>query len=295
MPDWSVNFVYEQLVRKSKDNGLDFKCFGVASQGMQRAACPNERAECFAKQFRLWSEEIVQTREIDNRPASFVLNFWPLFAEALFANLGHSTLIVCFSENVSFVRTERAKREYVNWVSGQCLRVGQVLRGKVAALRSEMSKKNSQPLLLPRSNFSCAALGGFMDKLVRLNAAEVGGIDPVQTTDSARRLVASTTGANGRRWFSDDNGLQFATPGRDEHGGGSLLKKGGSHKPKCFVAGYYRFGVPINPGFHFDVTGRVDGPVSKVFLDCHGAEMSIRRAKYVNIYPNDFVRVVPKK
>lgn len=84
------------------------------------------------------------------------------------------------------------------------------------------------------------------------------------------------------------NGMIFKSPGKHKHG---VKKLGltGTHIRTCFVSAIFRFGSKIVDGFHYDCTNLHGGNVNKKLINCCGKGENYKN-KYINIYPNDFIR-----
>lgn len=60
------------------------------------------------------------------------------------------------------------------------------------------------------------------------------------------------------------------------------------HLASCVIRGRLRFGVPYDPGFHYDC--EIRGSSSRKFPGCHEPVTVPRSRTYVNVAPNDNVR-----
>ena len=111
---------------------------------------------------------------------------------------------------------------------------------------------------------------------------------------SINRLVTlyKQTRFEGGVAYEDDRHLVFS-PAKDTECHGKVHPSGLS--PRSFIAGRFRFGVAIFPGFHYDVSSSKTSTLQVSVVDCEGNTRSLRseKRKYINIFPND--HLLPEK
>ena len=157
------------------------------------------------------------------------------------------------------------------------------------ALRRELQDGDaSTPLLLPLRNFSSRDFGDCLRTLPQLmcDSDEPSGKVRAET----KHLEQSTKRANrDRQWvFTDDRDRAFKSPPKAgaRHGNPSNTNP---HNTQCYLNGHLRLGVAYHSKFHYDCSGR--SAITEDFRSCHQDAVSARGASYVNIAPNDNVRV----
>ena len=86
--------------------------------------------------------------------------------------------------------------------------------------------------------------------------------------------------------FVDKRKLRFS-PAHEAHGR-NIVRDATVEEIKCTLAGCYRFGVPFTTTFHYNVT-HPKGVQMKLY-DCLGNEKILRSNKYLNVFPNDYLK-----
>lgn len=86
--------------------------------------------------------------------------------------------------------------------------------------------------------------------------------------------------------------IVFKSPGKYTHGI-KFLKNEDKHSNFCYLNGVYRIGSKIHNGFHYDCENINSGKIKKDMRNCCG-EGEKHNTLYINIYPNDFLRVPSK-
>jgi hypothetical protein len=210
---------------------------------------------------------------------SFENEFWP-FA-------------ICIETRIDEPLNARgeAARRAANAYASAALNAANQMRKPVGALAGELrARLRRTPLLLPIRHFNSIYL---RDLIQETRAAVRTASDPGQVI----RQVCSRFEEHhpfakvGRRQgaFSNDAGVRFTAPGRQEFHARRTAKREGQHNDHCFLNARTRLGGPFQDGFHYDCTGGRTN-YSGRFKNCHNAEDDYRGRPHLNVYPNDFIR-----
>jgi hypothetical protein len=160
---------------------------------------------------------------------------------------------------------------------------------KLDALKHVLaSKRTRTPLLLPIRNFRSAHL----ESLLRSLSLELPKVDDVRTAIGgktsyfeARHPFVRVDGDN-RSFFQDDRRMVFKSTGNHAFAADGLR----DHRYECRFAGRTRLGAPYLAAFHYDcVMDR--GKISGDFLNCHDVVETNPGSDYINIAPNDAIRI----
>ena len=92
----------------------------------------------------------------------------------------------------------------------------------------------------------------------------------------------------GGKYFQNRRCVFRPAARRARHGMPPSWKENG-HLASCVIRGRFRFGVPYDPGFHYDC--EIRGGSSRKFPGCHEPVTVSRSRTHVNVAPNDNVRV----
>ena len=163
-------------------------------------------------------------------------------------------------------------------------------RKAIPAIKREIqTKSNKTALLLPIRNFASRyfvprlrelndALGASGDANSTLAEAikELERLHPKQWIDGERRPC-----------FVDDRSIEFHAPGKDRH---AFARAEAIHNKLCFLGGRLRLGAPYDRAFHYDCE---KGGVryKEMFFGCHEDRAEREANPYLNVAPNDFVRL----
>ena len=167
----------------------------------------------------------------------------------------------------------------------------------ILLVEHEVSKKAKKtPLLLPAKNFFEPSTGlpisrWFFD-LVNQSEEWTTANQRLRmsrlTREELPKLTARRTNA-----FVDSRNLCFPPADLNEMHGfvRDIDSSSDTTVIKHWLNSKYRFGVPIlNSGFHYDVQLKGGRSLAHLEFECELQGMITTREKYVNIYPNDFVR-----
>ncbi|WP_372574527.1 hypothetical protein [Ruegeria jejuensis] len=220
------------------------------------------------------------------------------FCSALDASLSASfepSIPCCFMREIDYgVETTSGVNRLVREVLAAVnQKIGKVVRNH-GALKVELSKTNSTPLLLPVVNFKSEDLKRFFD-FISKNYSSVK-VESYLLAHKKRISSCMKAAQDGRKAFLSNDGLYFKTPGRAKHGSHPpKLDFDTDHKILCRVGSLIRFGVKIETGFHYDCKYEKGGSFSQDRSSCHGQAVSTNGCGYVNIYPNDYIRATKAK
>ena len=167
----------------------------------------------------------------------------------------------------------------------QALRHARTLFGAIA--EQIQDKDNKTPLLLPVKNF-----GGGIDRI--LEGMREAMLDRNENDKQFRSRIAGisrrihTIRHDNRDYFTGRSGLAFKGQRKAgaRHGLPPVWADCG-HELSCIIRGRLRFGVPYQPGFHYDCD--VSSITKREFPSCHGTAVKAGR-RHLNIAPNDNVR-----
>lgn len=172
---------------------------------------------------------------------------------------------------------------------GPLMQTFESVQERVRALR------DAEPLQLPPVNFHLAKDDPIAGVFRALRRGEVGWDVAIEGLDAQefdkKRVPHLHKGAN-RRAFQDARGLVFLRAhGLAHHGPNrEVFAEDGEETAVQRLRGAFRFGCPLEAGFHHDVSLEEDRTMEGVVFQC--AQRGPRRSKstYVNVYPNDIVR-----
>jgi hypothetical protein len=147
-------------------------------------------------------------------------------------------------------------------------------------------RRNRSPLPLPLSNFRSTSTRQF-------KARWYANVDANQLRERLKTAAGQFQLCRGSPpvGFRDDRGLIYA-PAKNTECHGKPHPIGADDK--CFIAGRFRFGAALFPGFHYDVrTER--GLLSCTLEDCAGQprDLTPEKREYINVFPND--HLLPEK
>ncbi len=157
------------------------------------------------------------------------------------------------------------------------------------AIRKEVtSNANKTPLLLPFSNFDKPEMIRLRNDVLNLFGIEdsFGGLRSL-----IQRFVLRNTAVKYKSdpyWsFASRRGIVFRRPSALHACNWNL---GIGHQLSCVIRSRLRFGLCINPRFHYDCV-KSKGSIPEKWNSCHGQEFTKEKGKnYVNISPNDYIR-----
>ncbi len=168
----------------------------------------------------------------------------------------------------------------------QALRHARTLFGAIAEQIKD--KDNKTPLLLPVKNF-----GGGIGRI--LEGMREAMLDRNENDKQFRSRIAGisrrihTSRHDNRDCFTGRSGLAFKGQRKAgaRHGLPPVWADCG-HELSCIIRGRLRFGVPYQPGFHYDCD--VSSITKREFPSCHGTVRVKANRQHLNIAPNDNIR-----
>lgn len=154
-------------------------------------------------------------------------------------------------------------------------------------IRDRIDGKNFSPLLLPMKNFKSDVLNIQISNLffnIATAATPSVQLDAV-VSELLRTHPLHRSGAD--KFFTDNRGLIFKSPGRARHAFARRSAEG--HQTLCFLSGRVRIGGAFDALFHYDCSVN-DRELDSHYPNCHGADCPPNSPMYVNIAPNDAIR-----
>ena len=270
-------------------NGHEFHDFSIRA-----SHCMIEENEC---EYALRSADNIRNHVMDlcnsNMPC-FALSFWRAPEKHLVELISPGVPLIKFSENKSCRMDKKKAQERVNQLSNKIEKsIGKIISYS-KKLFKEMNKTNSSPLLLPLTHFDNSDVVNGVLELSEIDLENIQDIDPLSINKKIKSLANFGKSEYNRNCFIDDRNLIFQTPGTAKHGGANLhLSNPNMHKPSCHILSRLRLGQHIPEGFHYDCTYK-NKKINEEFYSCHNQKISVNSKKYVNIYPNNFVRTGKK-
>ncbi len=191
--------------------------------------------------------------------------------------------------SVSLQRRKQSVNDIAKFVASSLKK----LRAFFGVLGNEVASRRESALALPIVNFDEPVVEHHLRSLAFLDMSFVDERRPV----SIRKTIYTCCFKAGEvKAFVNSKGVCFRSPGRALHGSALPIVGGNeAHNLRCKLASKMRFGVPITPGFHYDCSHLNKDEFKGNRLGCHGQETAVHQRRYLNIYPNDFVRVPKKK
>ncbi|MFN3147216.1 MAG: hypothetical protein ACE368_19185 [Paracoccaceae bacterium] len=147
------------------------------------------------------------------------------------------------------------------------------------------SREKLRFALLPRANFAATEWAVFLNSL----SGGVARLEFVTVLEKTLALLRERqkpkTSTNHRATFIvSDNGWHFAF-GHEEHARAETAHP--PHNISCILRSQYRFGFPIKPTQHYNVSIE-GGQISGSFVNCHGQVDLIAARSHLNLFPNDY-------
>jgi hypothetical protein len=176
----------------------------------------------------------------------------------------------------------------VGFIQSELSRVRRLL----GALKKELQERDSKtPLLLPLRNFDSTSLNNFLVRIQELRTDETDYTPVVRKM--VDRLVEDSLDVRSedkRTAFIGTRSIAFLAPAKagPRHGSAQSVKP--PHNPICLIDGHFRLGVRYDARFHYDcsISNR---RISGQFSNCHDAREVVSPRAYLNIAPNDFLRL----
>lgn len=92
---------------------------------------------------------------------------------------------------------------------------------------------------------------------------------------------------SGKQHFLKDDDNKYFELGKERHGQSETGMP--PHAAECLLTASARFGVTVDRYRHFNVSLEA-GQIGGTFSDCHAAAVKISPRKYINMFPNGFIR-----
>jgi hypothetical protein len=212
--------------------------------------------------FSVWSYEPISTLEFES--------IWSFF--------GRSGWIEFLPRNI--LNIDIASRVFIE------NKIGNVIQSiNYISLEIYNRRKNS-PFSLPLTNFNSKISN-------ELSGRWYNNIENEELRDKIKKIAKQFHQSHKKeKSFEDNRGLIFS-PAEDGACHGKPHPLGDDHK--CFVAGRFRFGATLFPGFHYDVRSANSPKLNSTLFDCSGDQRNMKSESraYINIFPND--HMLPKK
>jgi hypothetical protein len=155
------------------------------------------------------------------------------------------------------------------------------------------SISDKEPLFLPPQNFKVSAterIAGLFRRMSRQVAPWTERINRNRVVQATSEDLPRNIPRGARKMvLSDVRGLLFPHDRRQD-GPVRELEEGSSHdERKLFMRASFRFGVPLENGYHHDVQYPGRGLTGQTFDCCREGSIALT-CSHANIYPNDYVR-----
>jgi hypothetical protein len=202
---------------------------------------------------------------------------------------------IIVSDKNSDFQIEKIAKEYVQYIT-KCF---EKIRKPLAALNNEFSDRLQRtPFLLPSRNFASekhkTMLRTLVSKLSDSNnpsetiKSECISFQHSYPLKKLHDTIGRSSNERNNKYFEDDHGVWFASPGRALHGRRQNQVEA-PHSQLCFLNSRLRLGGVYRDGFHYDCTK--SGKVHKGnFCNCHNVNADYKGNPHLNIYPDDYIR-----
>ncbi len=170
------------------------------------------------------------------------------------------------------------------------MRVFEAVQQRVRAVR------DTEALQLPPMNFHIGRerpIAQVFAALRRGDLAWDAEIDELEPEEFDHKRVPHLHKGANRRAYQDIRGLVFLRAHLLAHHGANrevLEEDDLEEDARQLLRGAFRFGCPLDAGFHHDVQLEEDRTLDAIMFTCAQKGTIRSKATYVNIYPNDIVR-----
>jgi len=167
-------------------------------------------------------------------------------------------------------------------------RFGRLLTNLAVLMRTMSDKTRMEAAILPARNFDSEVFRRFMD----LCQTETMAADFQDRVVPALTAVTKLRGPRRRskyptKYFKDERPSCYQY-GPEKH---SWFETGGEHSSVCTIRGMFRFGVPLEPQRHFNVTHATENVrLSGSFRTCHDSWLVASERTHLNMFSNDFAK-----
>lgn len=236
----------------------------------------NKDAESFGL---IIDQNLINYKEIYNKllPSSFITT------PDIFPDDAHMDTVRKLNESVN-----KSKKKFE-------LAVREILKCVVFLNNQNQAKRNTTPLLLPVANYGKdivqELLSDVTTELYGINDKDICLKDIIAKFDRKVQKHKVRVKNKEIQYYSRGK-IVFKSPGKYTHGI-KFLNNGDKHSYFCYLNGVYRIGAKIHNGFHYDCENISQGKIKKDMMNCCG-EGEKHNTLYINIYPNDFLRVPSK-
>jgi hypothetical protein len=149
------------------------------------------------------------------------------------------------------------------------------------------SNDNKTPLLLPEKNFGEEKIR-LLSQGIRVAVNEENFTLKIKALLDDFRASEKKKKIEKKLCFRNSH-LVFVSPGRNRHG--AMSGELDDHWHVCMFRGYFRFGAPYDPRFHYDCLPISKRGFCKEWLSCHGQDFHLPNGRrHINISPNDNLR-----
>jgi hypothetical protein len=160
------------------------------------------------------------------------------------------------------------------------------------------SRRSSEPLLLPPSNFHLnerRAKDAFYELTRGIRSWSNAMPDGIYPESFDRHRLPDFLGHQETQViYKDTRGVVFPCCRASEpHGGQEFDHNAKVEVLRDLLQSTYRFGVPLPPGFHHDAQFEGGRHFQSTPFECSRNGQRFVSASHANIYPNDFVRPAP--
>ncbi len=186
---------------------------------------------------------------------------------------------VSFSNRISKERLSRSSNNEIQKVVARAVRDYSLLRARAA------DRKFRKIIFLPIGSFNADA----HRDLVGLCRASFDSLN--FSADLKRRLEAMQRLQKPRRerdapsiYYLDGDNVRFEY-GHEDH---SRPDSASPHDYMCALKNRFRYGVALDPEYHYNVSIAGGSIKGKAFSDCHGADVKHPRSSHLNMFPSGF-------
>ena len=240
----------------------------------------------------VYAERQTRTAEGAPAPSALTLAFVPAEDEdRLFSVFEFSVLPIALRglENYEQGRQQRHIEKAAKRITLDALTRASNAAGTVQ--RRLNSHSTREPLFLPPRNFHVSRITTLASLFTELRKGQRSWndkISEVQVVRASHAELPHHVGASPREFCCDHRGLFFPRDLSRHRENRELSDEATIEERAMLLRSLYRFGVPLEPGFHHDVqfAGK---PLSNTYFEC-AVKGAIRlSSKYANVYPNDHV------
>jgi hypothetical protein len=272
--------------------------FQYIAEGRDRIFIKSERIErvqaisCEQLYDYLKKKGLISSEEIS--PSSLIIvfsrfpsrqvlsSFFPIVAWSFFPSLQN----IVTQYQIDYITSgDRSKNNFWENLKTDVGRARNNIRGLLAAFR------NKHPLLLP---FATWDMGGQDLRNLAFDLFERGFQGNLLTYADEKLIAFNRKYRPERRkrprWYKNDSDVFFKHAEYTELHGHEWDSAHSSHNDRCRLSNAWRFGIPIDPKFHFDIQYENSkwNLISCTLLNCHGERCEYKEKSHINVWRNDF-------